>query len=323
MCPDAGPAQTEPADHGGGVDAACLRFGGTRADWLDLSTGINPLAYPLPPLPPSAWATLPDTAAQAALLEAARLFWAVPDGAAVLAAPGTSALIARLPALLPPGRVLVPGPTYNEHARAFGAQGWAVGEGGEALVLVNPNNPDGRVWEAAQAQGTFTVIDESFADVDPGVSLIHLAQRPGTVVLKGLGKFWGLAGLRLGFAIGDPALIERLAMLMGPWPVSGPALAVGTAALRDPAWAATTRARLARDAARLDARLTGAGATVVGGTTLFRLARVPNAGAWHSALARHRIWTRIFPYSAHWLRFGLPGREADWARLAVALDSLK
>ena len=320
---DAPQPQRGPVDHGGGLDDARGRFGGARADWIDLSTGINPVPFALPDLPAECWTALPDRGALADLLEAARRFWQVPDGAALVAAPGTSALIAQLPGIVPAGRVHIPGPTYNEHARACAAHGWnQTGDAAEALVLVNPNNPDGRVWQGTEAGAGFVVIDESFADVAPAVTLVRLATRPGTVVLKGLGKFWGLAGLRLGFAIGDPVLIRRLSVRLGPWAVSGPALAVGTAALRDHAWAAATRMRLARDAARLDALLTAAGAGIVGGTDLFRLVRLSNPGIWHRVLARRQIWTRIFPYSNDWLRFGLPGSEADWDRLAKALEDL-
>ena len=320
MSLDAGQPHSDPADHGGGLDAARRRFGGARADWIDLSTGINPLPFPLPDLPAGCWTALPDQGAYDDLLAAARQVWRVPDTAAIVAAPGTSALIAQLPGTVPAGRVRIPGPTYNEHARAFAAHGWTqTADAAEALVLVNPNNPDGRVWTSAEADAGFVVIDESFADVAPEVSLIGLASRPGTVVLKGVGKFWGLAGLRLGFALGDPVLIRRLSILLGPWAVSGPALAVGAAALRDHAWAAQARVRLARDAARLDALLTSAGAEVVGGTDLFRLVRLSNPLLWHTALARRHIWTRLFPYSTHWLRVGLPGSEAQWTRLAKAL----
>jgi len=323
MSLDAAQPHRDPADHGGGLDAARRRFGGARSDWIDLSTGINPVPFPLPDLPADCWTALPDQGAQDDLLAAARLFWRVPDGAAIVAAPGTSALIAQLPGTVPAGRVRIPGPTYNEHARAFAAHGWAESNGAaEALVLVNPNNPDGRVWTGTDAEAGFVVIDESFADVAPAVSLVRLAARPGTVVLKGLGKFWGLAGLRLGFAIGDPALIRRLSVLLGPWAVSGPALAAGTAALRDDAWAVAARARLVRDAARLDALLTAAGAEIAGGTDLFRLARLSNPRLWHMALARRHIWTRMFPYSTEWLRLGLPGSEAQWSRLAKALEDL-
>ncbi|MGQ0566312.1 MAG: threonine-phosphate decarboxylase CobD [Gemmobacter sp.] len=313
-------------DHGGGIDAAAARHGGMRADWLDLSTGINPRPYPLPDLPVGAWTALPDRDAADALNRAARAFWRVPPGAAVLAAPGASALIARLPLLAAPGRVAIPAPTYNEHARAFSVHGWTVVQNGPAAarVVVNPNNPDGRRWTAVQAldglaPGGLLVIDESFADTCPDAALIDMAGRPGTVVLKSFGKFWGLAGLRLGFAIGDPALIARLSAMLGPWPVSGPALAIGAAALRDDDWTATTRARLACDAQRLDALITAHGPAPLGGTDLFRLYDTPDATAWQNRLAARRIWTRVFPYTPRWLRLGLPGTAHDWARLEAAL----
>jgi len=306
-----------PPDHGGGIDAACARWGGARGDWLDLSTGINPRPYPIPALPADAWTALPDHAAHAALEQAARRFWAIPDSAAVIAAPGASALIARIPALLPPAQVAIPGPTYNEHARAFRACGWTVADDAtEAAVIVHPNNPDGRLHPAPQTP--FAVIDESFCDVTPDASHIRHATRPGTVILKSFGKFWGLAGARLGFAIGDPALVDRLKPMIGPWAVSGPTLTIATAALSDNAWAQDTRARLTTDARRLDTLLSQAGATPLGGTTLFRLYDTPDAALWQDRLARHRILTRIFPYSTRWLRLGLPDGDG-WARLETAL----
>ncbi|MFD1911499.1 threonine-phosphate decarboxylase [Halodurantibacterium flavum] len=300
-------------DHGGGVDAAAAQYGGTRADWLDLSTGINPRPYPIPQLSADCWTALPDRTAAAALEDAARRFWSVPEGAAVLAAPGASALIARIPSLAPPGAVTIRQPTYNEHAAAFAAEGWTLADGAAASVVVHPNNPDGRLWDRHRAP--LQIVDESFCDVMPDASAIARAAEPGMIVLKSFGKFWGLAGLRLGFAIGDPALIARLAGMLGPWPVSGPALAIGAAALTDEGWARETRARLARDAARLDALI---GAPVVGGTTLFRLYAVDDAAAWQARLARHRIWSRIFPYSRTWLRLGLPDGPG-WDRLEKAL----
>ncbi|NBE06859.1 threonine-phosphate decarboxylase CobD [Paragemmobacter ruber] len=308
-------------DHGGGIDAACARWGGSRADWLDLSTGINPRPYPIPSLPADAWTALPDRAAFAALEQAARRFWHVPDKAALIAAPGASALIARIPALLPPARVAIPAPTYNEHARAFRACGWAVTDDAtddatDARVIVHPNNPDGRLHPAPAT--SFAVIDESFCDVTPDATHMAQATRPGTLILKSFGKFWGLAGARLGFAIGDPALIDRLKPMIGPWAVPGPTLAIATAALNDPAWAAATRSRLAADAQRLDTLLATAGATPLGGTTLFRLYDTPDAALWQDRLARHRILSRMFPYSTRWLRLGLPD-GAGWNRLEQAL----
>lgn len=308
------------ADHGGGIDAAAARFGGVRRDWLDLSTGINRVPYPVSGLTAAAWRDLPDAAAHEALEVAARRFWNIPDKAAVLAAPGASSLIARIPALVPAGKVAIPGPTYNEHARAFRACGWqVVDDTPAARVVVHPNNPDGRLWTLTDCQSDLMIIDESFGDVVPDQSLIAASVRPGTLVLKSLGKFWGLAGARLGFAIGDPELIAALRQMLGPWPVSGPALALGQAALSDPAWAVRTRSRLARDARRLDRMMAGAGGRLCGGTDLFRLYDTDDAVGVQGYLAQHRIWTRTFPYSDRWLRLGLPGPRVEWDRLAGAL----
>lgn len=309
-----------PRDHGGGIDAARAVYGGERADWLDLSTGINPVPYPIPPLPEDAWTALPDARSQARLIAAARAFWQVPDEARILAAPGASALIARIPALGGSGRVAIPGPTYNEHAAAFRAAGWAVETEGNApvRVLVHPNNPDGKLWAPADFGDELTIIDESFCDICPDRSLVHLAGRENIIILKSFGKFWGLAGLRLGFAIGANATMSRLQDMLGPWAVSGPGLHVGALALEDTEWAKTTRARLRADAARLDGLMRPAGAGIVGGTDLFRLYEVDNAAQWQDRLAKHHIWTRIFPYSDRWLRLGLPGPDG-WDRLQDAL----
>ncbi len=307
-------------DHGGGLDQAIKHYGSTRDGWIDLSTGINPHPYDLPAFEPEDWAQLPDHGAFKRLCEAARGFWNVPESAHILPAPGASAVIARLPALAPFGRVQITMPTYNEHAAAFTAQGWQVQEDGsaDARVLVHPNNPDGRLWREEDANAPLTVIDESFCDVSPEASLIQLSARPGVVVLKSFGKFWGLAGLRLGFAIGQPDMISQLNDLTGPWAVSGPALRTGTAALQDGSWAEETRAKLAASANRLDALLMNRGAQLVGGTTLFRLYRVDNAQVWQDRLARGHIWSRIFPYSDTYLRLGLPPSDG-WGRLENAL----
>lgn len=310
-----------PRDHGGGIDAAAARYGGPRAAWLDLSTGINPVPYPLPRFPDECWTALPDRAAMDALIGAARRFWAIPDDLAILPAPGASSLIARLPALAKPGRVHIPAPTYNEHAAAFAAQGWQVETDcdtpPDARVLVHPNNPTGHWWGAGDLDTRLTIVDESFADVDPARSLVGRGNG-GTIYLKSFGKFWGLAGLRLGFAIGAPDRIARLEELLGPWAVSGPALITGQAALSDPDWAHNTRTRLTQDAARLDGIMARTGATVTGGTSLFRLYTIENAKELQSHLAHHKIWSRIFPYSDRWIRLGLPGPDG-WSRLEAAV----
>ncbi|MBT6098678.1 MAG: pyridoxal phosphate-dependent class II aminotransferase [Marinovum sp.] len=307
-------------DHGGGLDAAVAQFGGARKDWLDLSTGINPNPYPSLPFSLHSMTALPDQGAYQALIEAARKFWSVPQGAKIVPAAGASALIAALPALIGGQKVAIAQPTYNEHQAAFIAAGWALDpEHSDVQVAVHPNNPDGYLWQSTALQAPMAIIDESFADVCPDQSLIGETARPGRIVLKSFGKFWGLAGVRLGFAIGADPVLDMLAERLGPWPVSGPALDIGTAALNDKSWAENTRIQLAKDARRLDQILLAAGAEVVGGCDLFRLFSVKSAEQWHQKLAQHHILSRIFPYSDHYLRLGLPSADG-WDRLQRALS---
>ena len=313
---------TETRDHGGGLDAAITRYGGTRAEWLDLSTGINPVPYPIPDLPADAWTALPDRTAADSLIAAARKLWNVPGKAGVLPTHGASAAIARIPSLAAAGTVAIPGPTYNEHAAAFRSYGWRVSDTvdqtSDATVVVHPNNPDGRWWNESDLNAPLTVIDESFCDIAPGRSLIHLAENPGTLVVKSFGKFWGLAGLRLGFVIGDSGHVARLRDGLGPWSVSGPALSIGAKALGDTEWAANARDRLNADAARLDSMMVTKGADLLGGTSLFRLYNVDDAVQWQDYLAKSYVWTRVFPYSRTWLRLGLPAPDR-WSQLEAAL----
>lgn len=306
-------------DHGGALDSAIKTYGGTRSEWLDLSTGINPMPYPVHLPAGDVWTALPDANARNALINAARRFWKVPQTAGILAAPGASVLIAQMPTLWPAKSVQITGPTYNEHAASFAAQGWDVSEtSGDAQVIVHPNNPDGRQWDETDLVGRYRIIDESFGDIVPDRSLVNQATRGDTVVLKSFGKFWGLAGLRLGFAIAAPDLIERLSSRIGPWAVSGPALHIGAQALGDLGWAEETRKRLTQDATRLDHLMERAGAKVQGGTPLFRLYHVPDAQRWQDRLARHKVLARCFPYNGNWLRLGLPHRDR-WDQLEKAL----
>jgi len=194
--------------------------------------------------------------------------------------------------------------------------------------VANPNNPDGRVFkrdellDLAKARGRrgLLVIDEAFMDVGPvGASLGGEVGHHNIVVLRSFGKFFGLAGLRLGFALARPEIATRLAAVLGPWAVSGPAMAIGEMALADYGWAAATRKRVQGEARRLDAAFTGAGIEVVGGTSLFRLVRTSAAESLFEHLGRAGILVRRFPEYPMWLRIGLPGNEASWDRLSEAL----
>lgn len=317
-------------EHGGNLDLAQQRFGGRTEDWIDLSTGINRQPYPVSEISARAWSALPSHAEIEALHQAAR--HAYRTNAAIVALGGAQAAIQLLPQQAPRGRARILAPTYNEYAGVLVTAGWDVQEAGELdalagadlAVVVNPNNPDGRNFAPKDLLALLPrvgrlVVDESFADAVPQLSLAPEADRQGLLILRSFGKFYGLAGLRLGFAIGNAADIGKLATLSGPWPVSGPAIAIGCRALRDDAWAESTSARLAQDCLRLDQMAQAQGWKLVGGAPLFRLYEIPDALAAQEKLARGHIWSRVFAQKPTWLRLGLPGSEAEWTRLAEAL----
>ena len=325
-------AASDAREHGGGLDRAVARYGIARECWIDLSTGINPDGYPVPMLPPDVWRRLPDAALDERLRAAAASCYRVHDAGLVVPAPGSQALIQWLPRLEPPSRVAVLAPTYNEHAPAWAAAGHEVWEvedldtipaDAAILVVVNPNNPDGRVAQPSRllelAERRLVVVDEAFADVVPEASVACCSGRPNLVVLRSFGKFFGLAGLRLGFALAERQRALALGAALGPWSVSGPAAAIGIAALADDVWIANTRAKLAGAAARLDQLLAGSGLAVRGGTPLFRLIVHPDAEGLYERLARCGILTRRFAAQPAWLRLVLPADEAEWARLATVL----
>jgi cobalamin biosynthetic protein CobC len=233
---------------------------------------------------------------------------------------------------VPRGRARILAPTYNEYAPVLSAAGWQVEEvreldalaGANLAIIVNPNNPDGRRHApkdllALLPRVGHLVIDESFVDAVPELSLASEAGRPGLLILRSFGKFYGLAGLRLGFAIGHADDIGKLAAMSGPWPVSGAAIAIGCRALRDDEWAKATSARLARDCVRLDEMVQHQGWRLAGAAPLFRLYGTPDALAAQEKMARGQIWSRVFGQQPTWLRLGLPGAETEWSRLAAVL----
>jgi cobalamin biosynthesis protein CobC len=317
-------------EHGGNIDLALQHFGGHLGDWIDLSTGINRQPYPVPLLSPRHWTALPSRSEIESLQEAARQAYGT--RAPIVALAGAQAAIQLLPRLSPPGRARILAPSYNEYASVLRAASWDVADvadlkslaGADLAVVVNPNNPDGRRHEpdkllALSSSVGRLVVDESFVDATPRLSLAPEAGRSGLLILRSFGKFYGLAGMRLGFALGSEADIDVLAAQAGPWPVSGAAIAIGRRALLDRDWAVKTSARLDRDSRRLDALIQSQGWTLVGGTPLFRLYDTGDARATQAKLATAQIWSRTFSERPGWLRLGLPGDEREWTRLAAAL----
>ncbi|MFS2178103.1 threonine-phosphate decarboxylase CobD [Rhizobium pisi] len=333
-----------PIAHGGGITAAAAVFGGRPEEWLDLSTGINPCPVALPEIPARAWHRLPDRHLVDEARCAARDYYGCGE-ILPLPVPGTQSVIQLLPRLVArsrgvavtDNRIAVVSPTYGEYARAFAAAGFAVDAVGDIAaigaehrlaVVVNPNNPDGRAWPAevlialhdrVKSQNGLLVVDEAFGDADPALSLAASAgELSNLVIFRSFGKFFGLAGLRLGFAIARGDILERFEEWLGPWSVSGPALSLADSLLRQDVSA--IRRRINERSAGLHSVLTGAGLRIAGGTALFTLVADEKAGDIYTHLCRHHILVRKFDYAPDWLRFGLTPDPAADRRLDEALQ---
>ncbi|MDY6946062.1 MAG: threonine-phosphate decarboxylase CobD [Pseudomonadota bacterium] len=331
------------AHHGGRLCVARSLFPNVPQPWIDLSTGINPTAYPAPRASARERHRLPEPTELARLETVAAAALGVDDPARVVATGGTESALRLLPHLLKVSAAVVAGPTYASHSDAWHRAGIKTTVAADtqlstqaaaniAMTVVNPNNPDGRrlqlqqlqsLHDALQSHGGALIVDEAFGDLEPlhSVAAVAGTQRaPGMVVLRSFGKFYGLAGVRLGFVIASAAIATRLRHLLGDWPVSADALRAGLAAYADHEWASRTRLRLSRAAQRLDKLLIAGGMTIVGGTSLYRLARAPNARARFTQLISHGILARPFDDDSTLLRFGLPHSRNDWRRVAEALQ---
>jgi cobalamin biosynthetic protein CobC len=322
-------------EHGGRIAEAAVRYGIAASEWLDLSTGISPRGYPVPVIPASAWQRLPEDSD--CLAAVAREYY---GAGSLLPVAGSQAAIHALPRLRPRSRVSVADLSYNEYAHAWGRSGHDVAsvapdrfeqsiERSDVIIICNPNNPTAQTfdkrqlltWHAALARrGGWLIVDEAYGDSIPANSLAAESERAGLVVLRSLGKFFGLAGARVGFVLAAEPLLGQLREELGPWCISGPARAIAQAALEDAAWQRDTRARLAADSNRLNALL-GEFGMAAKGTSLFQWWPHESAGRVHDELARHGILVRLFRGPAITsLRFGLPGNDDEWSRLENALS---
>jgi cobalamin biosynthetic protein CobC len=329
--------------HGGRIDAAALLYPSAPQPWIDLSTGINPIAWPVPPVPLARYQRLPLAHEIEQMTAAAAEAYGLPANAAIVPVPGSEIALRLLPRMNGARRVGILAPTYGSHAAAWRDAGAEVNELDalpdlrrhdlEMLIVVNPNNPDGRTITRADliafaqawtVTGRRLIVDEAFADVRPEASLLALPKLPvGTTVLRSLGKFFGLAGLRVGFAVVTEPDSSAWHRLLGDWPVSGPACEIATLALRDTAWIAATRTRLAADRKRLDSLLREARLKPLGGTYLFGLFEARDGVDLLDHFARAGILIRGFATTPQRYRFGLPADEAAWRRLEAACRTLK
>jgi cobalamin biosynthetic protein CobC len=320
--------------HGGNLHEAATRYGIPYAQWLDLSTGINPHGYPVPPVPAEAWRRLPDDGDDFAAC-AAR-YYGAPDAAHVLPVAGSQAAIRTLPTLLPRAKVGIASLTYSEYAPAFSRAGHEIAPLDVSwddlpgtlthVVIVNPNNPSAAHqradkllhWHAQlSARGGTLLVDEAFADTMPAASLAARTHLDGLIVLRSPGKFFGLAGVRAGFVLAAPALLDMLRKTLGAWTVSGPARHAVKAAFADEAWQTQMRTYLVSESARLVRSLHEHGFSTHS-TPLFAWTDDSRAAALHEALAKRGVWTRLFASTGS-VRFGLPANEREWARFEESL----
>lgn len=317
-------------EHGGQLAAAAREHGIPLERWVDLSTGIHPVGYPVPPVPPECWLRLPED--EDGLLPTAAGYYGTNH---LLPCAGSQAAIQTLPLMRSPCRVGILSPTYAEHAHAWRQAGHTVhiiedyqpGMALDVLVLANPNNPTGRLipaatlleWHAELADhGGWLVVDEAFMDATPEYSLAAHAGLPGVILLRSLGKFFGLAGIRAGFVLAWDEMLANLQEKLGPWHVANPTRWVAQQALANGAWQTAQRLWLTQQSHQLAELLTRHGLPPAGGTALFQWAKTPGAAEIHNKLARLGILTRLFTETSS-LRFGLPANERAWAKLDYLL----
>ncbi|MCW9053116.1 MAG: threonine-phosphate decarboxylase CobD [Motiliproteus sp.] len=329
--------QDNALGHGGRLLQAVADYGIPRDQWLDLSTGINPISYPAAMPPVDCWQRLPEQ--EDGLETAAASYY---GSSHVLAVPGSQAAIQLLPQLREHSRVTVVSPTYSEHFLAWHRSGHQVTQithkkindyvnNTDVLVLVNPNNPTGRLMEPSQLQdwhrrlsnrGGWLVVDEAFMDSTPEYSLAMESPPPGLILLRSAGKFFGLAGIRCGFVIAEDALLEQLAIRLGPWSISCPSRIVCRQALEDQSWQQLNRAQLRTNGQRLQQLLLQQLSLKSAGSSLFQTVKIHQPKLLFEALAQQGILTRCFPQSGL-LRLGLPGNESQWLRLQQELAEIR
>jgi cobalamin biosynthetic protein CobC len=329
------------AHHGGRLVEARSLFPEVRQPWVDLSTGINKRSYPAPRATAMARNRLPERLHLVELEETAAAAFEVEDPSRVVAVAGTELALRLLPYALNLQEAAVLGPTYSSHLDSWASARSSVHQVTDstlepylarsiALTVVNPNNPDGRILSRerllelhrrVEQQTGALIVDEAFVDTDPSLSVSGIAgssSAPRMIVLRSFGKFYGLAGVRLGFIIAAPTIARRVRSMMGDWPVCADALAAGRAAYADHEWAARMRLSLSRSAARLDALLVRGGFEIIGGTSLYRLVRAGDARQRFLRLLQSGILVRPFDHDETLLRFGVPHGRLEWDRLTAA-----
>ncbi|MEP2979564.1 MAG: threonine-phosphate decarboxylase CobD [Lentilitoribacter sp.] len=324
-------------EHGGNLERAIQTYGGSRSDWIDISTGISPFIAPIPDLDLSSWHRLPERAVVSELAEIAKKYYASKQNCLVTS--GSQFLINHLPDLLQ-GDVGIVGPTYGEYAGAFARNNRSytalssIDDIGDvrSLVLANPNNPDGRLYsqdelcvlaKVLKQRDGYLVVDEAFCDVCEKASMLMTDPIENLIVLKSFGKFFGLAGARIGFVFAHNEVLSRIKYLQGPWSVSGPSISVARHVLTRDGIHCELLKKISSRHGQFIQMLGRTGLKIAGGTKLFTLIEHESAANLHEHLLVEKILTRKFDYNASWLRLGLTCNEEEDLRLQQAILSFE
>lgn len=328
--------------HGGNLQQASRDYQIAESEWLDLSTGISPFPWPVPEIPAKLWQQLPQVPVTLAVTAAA-YYGCKPEE--VLAVTGSQMLIREIPNLFAACRVAVPEVGYAEHGAAWQKAGHRLcryaadaspemllseAERSDVMVVINPNNPTAdrysqdlllQLLQRLRAHDGLLIVDEAFMDVTPEQSLAPCVSQGNLLIMRSLGKFFGLAGARIGFALADQPLLASLAVALGPWSVSAPALYLAEQALADQQWQNNQRLRINRESGQLQQLLNACDRGLVVNAGLFATCWWSDAPQVHDALARGGIWTRLLD-NKQGVRMGLPPDTSSWSRLRKALASL-
>ena len=205
----------------------------------------------------------------------------------------------------------------------------------DVLVLINPNNPTGELidshtikqWQLKMAshQG-YLIIDEAFMDSTPEKSILSNCANDNLIVLRSVGKFFGLAGVRCGFVIAPDKILSLLRYHQGPWSVSGPSRWLVKQALMDKIWIEDNKKHLQKASIKLEGLLrkyltANYPQQLIAGTVLFKTLFLDNANLLYEQLAENGVLVRMLD-NKKGLRFGLPANEKQWQRLETVLSCI-
>ena len=344
------PSVLKHPQHGGQLNVYAQHYGISQALWLDLSTGINPGGYFKSDVPDNVLRDLPHD--DDGLQQAASDYY---GSDALLMVPGSSWAIQNLPQVLLKHRpsinkVLLPQLGYSEHQQAWLASGvMAEFYSGtpsaaqlktcDVCVLINPNNPSTHllskdtvlnIAQQLQQHSAWLIVDEAFLDTRPCNSVTG-ENEENTIVLRSLGKFFGLAGLRVGSVIACDSILTHLNSLLPPWALSHPARFIAKHALQDTVWIQQTRLRLQQQANKLaelcEQVLGGQGGDAwrILQTDFFVTVLCESKKMTlecHHQLCEQGIYTRLLDHQCG-IRIGLPSdRSQDWQRLEQGLKQV-